>query len=285
MEDTDRDGSFETQKVFTENLNLVSGIQIGFGGVWVGAAPNLLFIPDADGNDVPDSEPRILLDGWGYEDTHETLNSFTWGPDGWLYGCHGVFTHSRVGKPGTPDRARVPLNAGIWRYHPTRHQFEVFAWGGSNPWGIDYNQYGDWFMECCVIPHLFHVIQGARYHRQAGQHFNPHIYEDLHTIADHLHYGDGSFASMRDGGRVDRELVNRTAASTSMVGGGRLRTVGWRSTWATRFPILFTATYSFTICTDIGLFARAVSWTARVTSAIIGPTWSARSTSLRGRER
>ncbi len=220
LEDSDRDGSFETHKVFAENLNLVSGIQIGFGGVWVGAAPYLLFIPDADGNDLPDGEPRILLDGWGYEDTHETLNSFTWGPDGWLYGCHGVFTHSSVGKPGTPQQARVPLNAGIWRYHPTRHQFEVFAWGGSNPWGIDYNDYGDWFMECCVIPHLFQVIQGARYHRQAGQHFNPHIYEDLQTIADHLHYGDGSFASMREGGRVDRELVNRTAASTSMVGGG-----------------------------------------------------------------
>ena len=45
----------------------------------------------------------MVLDGWGYQDTHETLNSFIWGPDGWLYGCQGVFTHSLVGKPGTPD--------------------------------------------------------------------------------------------------------------------------------------------------------------------------------------
>lgn len=220
LEDTDRDGSFEKKTIFADGLNLVSGIEIGFGGVWVGAAPYFMFIPDVDGDDVPDSEPQILLDGWGYHDTHETLNSFTWGPDGWLYGCHGVFTHSKVGKPGTPDDLRKPLNAAIWRYHPTRHEFEVFAWGGSNQWGIDYNDQGDWFMECCVIPHLFHVIQGARYHRQAGQHFNPYIYEDLPTIADHLHYGDGTFASMRDGGRVDRDLVRRKAASTSMVGGG-----------------------------------------------------------------
>ncbi len=220
LEDTDCDGSFETKKVFVDGLNLVSGIEIGFGGVWVGAAPYFMFIPDKNSDDVPDSEPQILLDGWGYHDTHETLNSFTWGPDGWLYGCHGVFTHSRVGKPGTPDDQREPLNAAIWRYHPSRHNFEIFAWGGSNQWGIDYNDHGDWFMECCVIPHLFHVIQGARYHRQAGQHFNPYIYEDLPTIADHLHYGDGTFASMQAGGGVNRDLVLRSAASTSMVGGG-----------------------------------------------------------------
>ncbi len=102
FEDADGDGRFDKRTVFAERLNLVSGLEVGFGGAWVGAAPNLLFIPDADGDDRPDGPPRVVLDGWGYQDTHETLNSFAWGPDGWLYGCHGVFTHSRVGKPGTP---------------------------------------------------------------------------------------------------------------------------------------------------------------------------------------
>src|SRR5688572_2347754 len=87
-----------------DGLNLVSGLEVGFGGVWVGAAPQLLFIPDRDSDDRPDGPPQVLLDGWGFQDTHETLNAFIWGPDGWLYGCHGVFTHSRVGKPGTQDR-------------------------------------------------------------------------------------------------------------------------------------------------------------------------------------
>ena len=103
FDDVDGDGSFDKRAVFAEGLNLVSGIEVGFGGVWVGAAPYLMFIPDRDGDDVPDGEPEILLDGWAYQDTHETLNTFIWGPDGWLYGCHGVFTHSRVGQPGTPD--------------------------------------------------------------------------------------------------------------------------------------------------------------------------------------
>jgi putative membrane-bound dehydrogenase-like protein len=188
FEDRDGDGKFDSRKVFAEGLNLVSGLEVGFGGVWVGAAPYLMFIPDRNRDDQPDSEPQILLDGWGYQDTHETLNAFIWGPDGWLYGCHGVFTHSKVGKPGTPEAERIPINAGVWRYHPIHHQFEVFAHGTSNPWGVDFNDMGEAFTTACVIPHLFHMIPGARYHRQGGQHFNPYTYDDIRTIADHLHY-------------------------------------------------------------------------------------------------
>jgi putative membrane-bound dehydrogenase-like protein len=188
FEDTDGDGRLDNRKVFIEDLNLVSGIEIGFGGVWVGSAPYLLFIPVAAGTDQPSGPPRVLLDGWGYEDTHEVLNTFTWGPDGWLYGTHGVFTHSNVGKPGAPESERQRLNGAIWRYHPTRHVFEVFAEGTSNPWGLDFNDYGHAFTTACVIEHLYHVVQGARYKRQAGQHFNPHIYDDIKTVADHVHW-------------------------------------------------------------------------------------------------
>lgn len=188
LEDTDGDGRTDRQTVFAQGLNLVSGIEVGFGGVFVGAAPYLLFLEDADKDDRADGPPKILLDGWAYQDTHETLNTFTWGPDGWLYGCHGVFTHSRVGRPGTPDEQRVPINAGIWRFHPKTQTFEVFAHGTSNPWGVDFNDHGQCFLTCCVIPHLFHVIQGARYDRQAGAHFNPFTYQDIKTIAVHRHW-------------------------------------------------------------------------------------------------
>lgn len=188
FEDTNGDGTFDARKVFVEKLNLASGIQVGFGGVFIGSPPNLLFLADKNGDDVPNGEPEILLDGWGYQDTHETLNSFTWGPDGWLYGCHGVFTNSRVGRPGTPDAQRIPINAGVWRFHPVRRVFEVFAAGSSNPWGLDFNAQGDAFITACVIPHLYHVVSGARYQRQGGPHFNPYTYDDIKTVADHLHY-------------------------------------------------------------------------------------------------
>ncbi|MDP6180611.1 MAG: hypothetical protein QGG48_12040, partial [Desulfatiglandales bacterium] len=102
FEDVNGDGVFDTKKLFTDKLTFSSGIAVGMGGVYVGKPPELIFIPDTDGDDKPDGKPKVLLDGWGINDRHETLNSFIWGPDGWLYGCHGVFTRSQVGKPGTP---------------------------------------------------------------------------------------------------------------------------------------------------------------------------------------
>ncbi|GAB3494135.1 hypothetical protein GCM10027341_09900 [Spirosoma knui] len=206
FEDTNGDGTLDKRKVFTEGLNLVSGIEVGMGGVWLGAAPYLLFIPADFKNDKPLGPPQKLLDGWGTQDTHETLNSLRWGPDGWLYGTHGVFTQSNVGKPGAPDAERTKLNAGVWRYHPTTKQFELFSEGTSNPWGLDFNDYGHAFITACVIPHMYHMIQGGRYQRQAGQHFNPYTYDDIKTHADHVHWvGErgphaGNFRSASAGG-------------------------------------------------------------------------------------
>ena len=209
LEDVKKDGSYAKVTVFKEGLNLVSGIEVGHGGVWVGAAPEFLFIPkDADDKA---GTPVVLLDGWGFHDTHETLNSFVWGPDGWLYGNHGVFTHSVVGRPGTPEGKRVKINAGVWRFHPTRHVFEVFAEGTSNPWGLDYDERGEFFNTACVIPHLYHILPGARYQRQAGQHFNPFTYDDIKTIADHAHYA---------GSRIHQPTVSKIPESTDSVGGG-----------------------------------------------------------------
>jgi putative membrane-bound dehydrogenase-like protein len=190
LADGDGDGTFETRTVFKEGLNLVSGIELGFGGVWVGAAPHLLFIADRDGDDVPDGEPEILLDGWGYQDTHETLNSFTWGPDGWLYGCHGVFTSSTVGPPGTPPEKRQRINAGIWRYHPVRKQFEIFAHGGSNQWGIDFSSVGDAFMTHCRSFHggggTTHIIRNGHFWNQANNGYPAFISREAPPFAPAL---------------------------------------------------------------------------------------------------
>lgn len=191
LEDTNGDGICDKVSLFAENLNLATGLAIGHGGVFVGEAPELVFLADTDGDGKADKR-TVLLNGWGYQDTHETLNSFIWGPDGWLYGCHGVFTHSNVGQPGAPDSARTRINAGIWRYHPSTRKFEVFAEGTSNPWGWDYDENGSGFLTCCVIPHLFHTVQGGIYARQAGQSFHPHTYGYIQHICDHVHYFGGS---------------------------------------------------------------------------------------------
>lgn len=203
LEDTDRDGVADTKKVFLEGIAFPAAIAVGFDGVFLGAPPNLLFIPDRNKDDkAEEKDIKILLTGWGIQDRHETLNSLHWGPDGWLYGLQGFATPSKVRKPKEDARLYkhndpfpedilkgngVDINGGVWRYHPTKDRFEVVAHGFSNPWGIDYDAKGQLIMSACVIPHLWHVIPGGIYHRQGGQHFNPYIYSDIRTITDHSH--------------------------------------------------------------------------------------------------
>ncbi len=204
LEDTDRDGVADTKKVFLEGIPFPSAIAVGHGGVFIGAPPNLLFVPDADGDDIADkNDIKVLLTGWGIRDRHETINSLHWGPDGWLYGLEGFATPSKIRKPkegkGRLYKHRdefpqdlleaegVDVNGGVWRYHPLKDRFEVVAHGFSNPWGIDYDAKGQLFISACVIPHMFHIIPGGIYHRQGGQHFNPYVYEDIKTIVDHRH--------------------------------------------------------------------------------------------------
>ncbi|MFN4260595.1 MAG: PVC-type heme-binding CxxCH protein [Gemmataceae bacterium] len=199
FEDTTGDGRFNQRKVFLDNGTNLSGIQLGFGGVWLCATPNLLFIPDRDGDDQPDGPPQVILDGWSLKARHNVFNGLTWGPDGWLYGCNGITDTSYIGTPGTPAEQRTPMNCGVWRYHPTRRQFEVVAWGTTNPWGLDFDDVGQMFITNCVIAHLWHVVPGAHFQRMYGQDFNPNLYQLLASCADHIHWGGGAWQQSRGG--------------------------------------------------------------------------------------
>ncbi len=203
LEDTDGDGAADSRKVFMENIPFPAAMAVGFDGLFLGAPPNLLFVPDRNQDDKADTKDiEIRLTGWGIRDRHETLNSFQWGPDGWLYGLQGFATPSKVRKPNGKARLYKPkepfpedilegegedINGGVWRYHPTKDIFEVVAHGFSNPWGVDYDEHGQLFITACVIPHLWHVVPGGIYQRQGGQHFNPYVYRDIKTITDHSH--------------------------------------------------------------------------------------------------
>jgi putative membrane-bound dehydrogenase-like protein len=221
-------GTFSKRTVFADNIQNISGIQYGFGGIWVCSTPNLLFIPikevpvgqaflpadapkdkEADKNvrptkTVPAGPPEIVLDGWSLQASHNVFNSLTWGPDGWLYGCNGILATSRVGRPGTPDKDRVPINCGVWRYHPTKKKFEAVAHGTTNPWGLDFDEHGEMFITNCVIDHLWHIVPGGHYQRMFGEDLNPHVYKLMPSICDHLHWGGGNWTTSRSPGNDKR---------------------------------------------------------------------------------
>ncbi len=185
LEDTNGDGKCDTVTVWAQGKDLpigwqlASGLEVGYGGVFLGAPPYLFFLQDTDGDGKCDKQ-EILLKGFGSRDTHETLNTFQWGPDQRLYGLHGVFTHSNIGG--------VRMNAAVWRYDVPDKKFEVWAEGTSNPWGLDFDGHGQAHLACCVIPHLFHMVPGGTYRRQAGSSFNPYAYGLLPESCDHTHH-------------------------------------------------------------------------------------------------
>jgi len=192
LEDTHGDGRADKRTVFYEGFNYITGIEVGFGGVWVVSPPGLYFIPDRDGDDKPDGPPELIFDGFGYKESrHNLVNGFTWGPDGWLYAGHGRTSPSDVGRPGTPADKRVHCDGGVYRIHPTRLVFENFADGTTNPWGVDFDDYGACFVSNCVNPHLFHMIQGGHYEPWRNRPSSQYAYDRLPTIADHLHYPGG----------------------------------------------------------------------------------------------
>ncbi len=186
LEDADNDGVADKRTVFVEGLDLASAIVCGDDGIYIGQQPHLLHFKDTDGDDHAD-EWRVCLTGFGRQDTHELLNSFCWGPDGWLYMTHGVFTHSKVRRPGEPENKGFKFDAGIGRCKPLTGEFEVFADGTSNPWGCDYDAAGNFFISACVIDHMFHMAPGGLYVRQGGAPENPYAYELLPSIVNHNH--------------------------------------------------------------------------------------------------
>jgi putative membrane-bound dehydrogenase-like protein len=180
LEDTNGDGRFDSVKIFAEGLNIPSGIAVGYGGVWVANAPDILFLQDTNGDDRADKQ-TVVVTGFGRDDTHELPNALTWGPDGYLYGLNGVFNRSVVEQDGR----KYDFTCAMFRIDPLTHRFDLFCEGTSNPWGIAFNHEGDAFISACVIDHLWHLSETGYYHRQGGP-YPPHTWK-IESIVDYRH--------------------------------------------------------------------------------------------------
>lgn len=172
LADADGDGRMDRGRDFVSGLNLATGFAFGHGGVFVLNVPYLLFYPDRNRDDVPDSDPEVLLSGFGMEDAHSVANSLTWGPDGWLYGCQGSTVTSQI--------RGIEFQQGVWRYQPQTHKFELFCEGGGNTWGLDFDSSGRLLYSTNFGGYLLaHGVQGGYYVKSFGKHgalHNSHAY-------------------------------------------------------------------------------------------------------------
>jgi len=160
LEDTDGDGVSDKTTVFADGLLIPTGVEPGDGGAYVANSTELLHLKDTDGDGKAD-QSRIVLSGFGTEDTHHILHTFRWGMDGQLYMNQSIYIHSHVETPFGVRR----LNAGgIWQFRPETLKLEIFARGWVNTWGHTFDRWGQSFVtDGAGGEGINYVVPGAAY--------------------------------------------------------------------------------------------------------------------------
>jgi putative heme-binding domain-containing protein len=141
LEDTRGDGRADKSTVFADGLHIPTGIEPGDGGCYVANSTELLHLKDTHGDGKADLR-RVLLSGFGTEDTHHIIHTFRWGPDGALYFNQSIYIHSHI---ETPKGTRRLGGGGVWRFRPASLDLEVFCKGMCNPWGHEFDRWGNSF--------------------------------------------------------------------------------------------------------------------------------------------
>jgi putative heme-binding domain-containing protein len=141
IEDNDHDGRADRSAVFADGLNIPTGMEVGFGKVYIGQGTEILELHDADGDGISESR-KLLLSGFGNGDSHQTINSFAWSPGGELWFCQGDGIESRV---ETPFGVSSLFQAGVFRLRP--HELQLAGllddfMGPGNPWGVAFDAFG-----------------------------------------------------------------------------------------------------------------------------------------------
>jgi putative heme-binding domain-containing protein len=173
LEDTDGDGKADKTRVFADGLLIPTGLEPGDGGVYVGASTELLHLsrPPLNQPSSPAGRGqgegwgplrrRVVLSGFGTEDTHHIVHTLRWGNDGMLYFNQSIYIHSHIETPYGPRRLG---GGGVWQFRPETQRLEVFARGWWNPWGHHFDRWGQSFVtDGAGTEGINPVIPGASY--------------------------------------------------------------------------------------------------------------------------
>jgi len=230
FDNADGGSRFQTRQIFTDQLKNLMGFAIGYGGVWIIAPPQMLFIPDRNADGVPDGPAEVVLDGFTATggNRHTAANGPEFGIDGWIYGRTGHAQVDMIGPPGTPLSQRSRIHGSIYRYHPVTKVFEMLSSGTVNPWGQDWDKHGEHFFDSTIVGHLWYEMPGAKFVSSSAEP-NQKAYELIDHIADHRfgperggrRAGGGGRGAADEGGRGERGAATGGRGGTDPAGAQR----------------------------------------------------------------
>ena len=116
LEDRDGDGRYEHAQIFASQLKFPTSVLPWNGGVLVTAAPDILFLKDADGDGRAD-ERRVILTGFAEGNQQLRVNGLFWGLDNWVYGANGR-SDGEIRRPGDPPSKAVSIRRHDFRFRP-----------------------------------------------------------------------------------------------------------------------------------------------------------------------
>jgi len=157
LTDRDGDGRMDERKTFHKGLDLVTAFVLHRDGAIVGAAPDILWLRDTNGDDVCDKVESVFT-GFGFGDTHATISNFRWGPDGWIYATQGYSGGASNHITNAAGRDFGKIGNGLFRFRPDGSAIEVVSSYGSNTWGCSFNEEGELFFTMANGAHLRHVV-------------------------------------------------------------------------------------------------------------------------------
>ena len=141
LEDTNGDGVADKRTIFADNLHIPTAVLPADGGAYVANSTEIIFLKDTDGDGKADQR-RVVLSGFGTEDTHHIVHTFEQGPDGMLYFLQSIYIHSHL---ETPYGVRRLMGGGIWHFRPETQRAEILSKGLINPWGFIFDEHGQTF--------------------------------------------------------------------------------------------------------------------------------------------
>jgi putative membrane-bound dehydrogenase-like protein len=157
LEDRDGDGRYERSTVFADGLLMVNGVMPWKGGVYVTAAPHILYLKDTDGDGRADLREEAY-EGFAVQNPQLRVSFPTLGIDNWIYVANGA----RGGKirpvkgPGSP----VDIGGQDFRFDPVRIRHEPVT--GFGQFGLTFDAWGRRFT-CTNRNHVIPIVMPNRY--------------------------------------------------------------------------------------------------------------------------
>jgi putative heme-binding domain-containing protein len=209
LDDFGPDGKARKITTFADGLNIPIGVlPLGQDDALVYSIPSI--------TRYHDRERKVVLTGYGFNDTHGMTGEFVRGFDGWVYACHG-FSNTSVVKNALGQPTITMQSGNTYRFAPDGGQIEYFTHGQVNPFGLSFDPLGNLYSCDCHTQPLYQLLRGAWYPSFGAPHdglgFGPETitsYPESTAIAGITYYAADQYPSaFRDCVFIGDVVTNR----------------------------------------------------------------------------